>query len=73
MKNFEYIEPKSLGKAVALFAKFKNEAKLLAGGTDLIVALKNGRVKPKYLINLKKIKGLNREKVWMALREKKEP
>ena len=60
MEDFEYIEPKSLQEAVALFAKFKNKAKLLAGGTDLIVALKNGRIKPKYLINLKKIKGLNR-------------
>jgi CO/xanthine dehydrogenase FAD-binding subunit len=60
MENFEYIEPKSLEDAVALFAKFKNEAKLLAGGTDLIAALKSGRVKIKYLINLKKIKGLHR-------------
>jgi CO/xanthine dehydrogenase FAD-binding subunit len=60
MENFEYIEPKSLKEAVALFAKFKNEAKLLAGGTDLIVALKSGRINPKYLINLKNIKGLNR-------------
>jgi CO/xanthine dehydrogenase Mo-binding subunit len=36
-ENFEYIEPKSLREAVAVFAKFKNEAKLLAGETDLIV------------------------------------
>jgi len=42
MENFEYIEPKSLKDAVALLAKFKNEAKLLAGGTDLIAALKSG-------------------------------
>jgi len=60
MENFEYLEPKSLGEAVALSAKFKNEAKLLAGGTDLIAALKSGRARPKYLINLKKIKGLDR-------------
>lgn len=60
MENFEYIEPKSLKEAVALFAKFKNEAKLSVGGTDLIVAFKSGRIKPKYLINLKKIKELNK-------------
>ena len=60
MENFEYFEPKSLKEVVTLLAEFKNEAKLLAGGTDLIGTLKSGRVKPKYLINLKKIRGLNR-------------
>jgi carbon-monoxide dehydrogenase medium subunit len=60
MENFEYMEPKSLREAVALLAKFKNKAKILAGGTDLIGALKRGWLKPKYIINLKGIKGLNR-------------
>jgi carbon-monoxide dehydrogenase medium subunit len=60
MENFEYLEPKSLREAVALLARFKNRAKILAGGTDLIGALKRGWVRPQYLINLKRIKGLNR-------------
>ena len=31
----------------------------MAGGTDLLVDMKNGRIKPKYLISIMKIPGLN--------------
>jgi CO/xanthine dehydrogenase FAD-binding subunit len=60
MENFEYFEPKTLKEAIGKLVKYKRGAKLLAGGTDLMVEMKTGLVKPKYLINLKKIKGLNK-------------
>ena len=60
MENFEYFEPKTLKEAVRLLVKYKKGAKLLAGGTDLMIGMKDGFVKPKYLINLKKIKGLDK-------------
>jgi len=60
MENFEYVEPKTLKEAVRLLVKYKKGAKLLAGGTDLMVGMKDGSVRPKYLINLKKIKGLDK-------------
>jgi carbon-monoxide dehydrogenase medium subunit len=60
MENFEYFEPKTLKEAVRLLVKYKRGARLLAGGTDLMVEMKGGYVKPKYLINLKKIKGLDK-------------
>jgi CO/xanthine dehydrogenase FAD-binding subunit len=60
MENFEYVEPRTLREAVRLLVKYKKEAKLLAGGTDLMIGMKDGTVRPKYLINLKKIKGLDR-------------
>jgi CO/xanthine dehydrogenase FAD-binding subunit len=60
MENFEYFEPKSLKEAVRLLVKYKRGARLLAGGTDLMIEMKGSYVKPKYLINLKKIKGLDK-------------
>jgi carbon-monoxide dehydrogenase medium subunit len=60
MENFEYFEPKTLKEAVRLLVKYKRGARLLAGGTDLMIEMKGSYVKPKYLINLKKIKGLDK-------------
>jgi len=60
MENFEYFEPKTLKEAVGLLVKYKRGARLLAGGTDLMIEMKGGYVKPKYMINLKKIKGLDK-------------
>lgn len=59
MKNFEYFEPKTLKEAVRLLVKYKKGAKLFAGGTDLMIGMKEGFV-PKCLINLKRIKGLDK-------------
>lgn len=60
MKNFEYFEPRTLKEAVGLLVKYKRGAKLLAGGTDLMIEMKGDFVKAKCLINLKKIKGLDK-------------
>ena len=60
MENFEYFEPRTLKEAVGLLVKYKGGARLLAGGTDVMIEMKGGYVKPKYLINLKKIKGLDK-------------
>jgi carbon-monoxide dehydrogenase medium subunit len=60
MENFEYFEPKTLKEAVRLLVKYKKGAKLLAGGTDLMIGMKDGFVRPKCLINMKKIKGLDK-------------
>ena len=60
MQNFDYFEPKTLKEAIGILVKWKRGARLLAGGTDLMVEMKEGFVKPKCLINLKKIKGLDR-------------
>ena len=60
MENFEYFEPKTVQEAVGLLVKYKRAAKLLAGGTDLMLGMKEGFIKPRYLINLKTIKGLDK-------------
>ncbi len=58
MKNFEYLEPKTVGEACRLLAKHNGEAKVFAGGAHLTILMKQGLYQPKVLINLKKVSGL---------------
>ncbi|WP_440059507.1 FAD binding domain-containing protein [Thermogladius sp. 4427co] len=58
LPRFEYYEPKSLEEALELLDKLGPDAKVLAGGTDLLVKMKAGFVRPKYIVNIKKVPGL---------------
>ena len=60
MKDFEYFAPSTLEEALRLLEEKKESARLLAGGTDLIVQMKSGRVGPSSIIDIKKIPELNR-------------
>jgi carbon-monoxide dehydrogenase medium subunit len=54
----EYLRPESIAEAVELLSKYGKEAKILAGGTDLVITLREGIVNCKYLIDIKKIEKL---------------
>lgn len=58
MRPFEYVEPKRLSDAVAALSEGGPDAVALAGGTDLLVALKADVLRPKLVVNLKRIPGL---------------
>lgn len=58
MRSFDYFEPTSVGEAVDLLSRYKGKAKVLAGGTDLLVDLKGGRYGTDHLISLQSIPGL---------------
>ncbi|MFW6068844.1 MAG: FAD binding domain-containing protein [Chloroflexota bacterium] len=58
MRRFSYYEPQSLSEAAALLEKYGDKASLLAGGTDLLVEVKEKLRQPDHVINLKKIPGL---------------
>lgn len=60
MKPFDYYEPRRLNEACSLLYKFDGQAKVLAGGTDLLVELKSGAIDVVGVINIKKIKGLDK-------------
>ena len=54
----DYFEPKTVDEALKLLAKYGAEAKVIAGGTDVMVDIKY-KEEPGCLINIKKIPGLN--------------
>jgi CO/xanthine dehydrogenase FAD-binding subunit len=53
--EFEYHAPQTLQKALELLARFGPDAKLLAGGTDLVGHLKFGKRTPAHVIDIKKL------------------
>lgn len=55
MKEFEYFKPKNLDEALELAKEFKNNKRFLAGGTDLIVRLKDNLIKEDNIIDLTEI------------------
>lgn len=59
MRDFDYFEPRTVDEAVSLLVSYKEAAKIIAGGTDLVLRMMMGTRKPKYLINIKAIPGLN--------------
>jgi xanthine dehydrogenase YagS FAD-binding subunit len=58
MRPFEYVQPTSLDDALKALGRRWQDAKLLAGGQDLLTELKEGIIAPDRLVNLKAIKGL---------------
>ena len=53
---------------MGLLRQYGNEAKLLAGGTDLIVQMKEGKLCPRAVINLRRLQELNFIEVHSAIR-----
>ena len=60
MRKFEYHAPEVLNDALTLIDRYKSEASVLAGGTDLIVQMKSGQTRPQVVVDVKKIPELNR-------------
>ncbi len=52
MRRFEYFAPQSLDEAVTLLREHGDGAKLVAGGTDLLVQMKEGEARPSAVISL---------------------
>lgn len=52
MHRFEYCAPTNLSEAISLLERYGPTARLIAGGTDLLTALKERSDRPDYLINL---------------------
>lgn len=62
LPKFDYEEPKGLAEALRIFSELKGKAKVIAGGTDLIVNMKKGAVSPRLLVSLRHIdqlRGIN--------------
>ena len=58
MHHFEYHSPANTAEAIALLDRYGSSARVIAGGTDLITALKERWEKPAQVINLSAISEL---------------
>ena len=56
--RFEYLEPANIPEAIALLERYDGKAKIIAGGTDLLVQMRR-TIKPEYVINIGNIQGLD--------------
>jgi aerobic carbon-monoxide dehydrogenase medium subunit len=52
VRRFELALPRSVDEALRVLSERGSEAKLLAGGTDLLPQLKNGLLKPAWVVDL---------------------
>ena len=59
LRKFEYFEPTTLREALALLRQYKEEAKIIAGGTDLLVQMKQDNLSPEVIICLRSIPELS--------------
>lgn len=58
LPKFEYHTPSTLEDAIDFLARYGDQGRILAGGTDLLVAMKFRRDTPEHLINIKGIEDL---------------
>lgn len=56
---FEYLEPASVQEAVGLLATHGGEARVMAGGTDLLISMKKRQVCPCSVVSIKRLPGLD--------------
>jgi carbon-monoxide dehydrogenase medium subunit len=55
MTEIRYVSPRTLDEAVGAFAAAGSAARILAGGTDLLVQMRSGAVRPGLIVDIKKI------------------
>jgi carbon-monoxide dehydrogenase medium subunit len=55
MRPFQYLAPESVAEALDMLAEFGPRAMVMAGGTDVVVALNEGSVHPECIIHLSKL------------------
>jgi aerobic carbon-monoxide dehydrogenase medium subunit len=59
LRRFRLEEPRSVAEVSDLLGRFGDRAKVYAGGTELLLAMKEGLVRYERLINVKGLKGLS--------------
>ena len=55
LPRFDYLRPKTVQEVVDLLAEHGEDARIFAGGTDLLVLMRDKIIRPRYLIDVKDI------------------
>ena len=55
----DHFTPTTIAQAVGLLSQYGKKARIVAGGTDLVVQMKRNRVVPEHIIDIKGIRELN--------------
>ena len=55
MKEFEYVAPKTVKEAIDILSQYKEKATILAGGTDVVIRLKDEIIDPEIVVDIKHI------------------
>lgn len=58
MKPFEYFSPTNLSEATSLLSEYGSDARVLAGGTDLLIRMKRKQWTPHAVMSLRRVPGL---------------
>jgi carbon-monoxide dehydrogenase medium subunit len=59
IRPFDLRRPSSLGEVGALLGEYGDAAALYAGGTELLLLMKEGFVRPRVLVDIKRVPGLD--------------
>jgi carbon-monoxide dehydrogenase medium subunit len=63
IRSFELLQPRSLTEAVELLQKHGDDARVIGGGTTLVIMMKQRALHYPYLVDLQTIPGLNEIKI----------
>jgi CO/xanthine dehydrogenase FAD-binding subunit len=59
LRDFEYFAPSTLDEAIGLLQQHGSQARVLAGGTDLVLMLTDRVIAPEYMIDIKNVQEVN--------------
>jgi carbon-monoxide dehydrogenase medium subunit len=57
--RFEYLEPESIEEALTILSQYQGMSKIIAGGTDLMLQMRNKAIRPEYVVDITRIPGLD--------------
>jgi len=60
LAEFSYRAPRTRDELLGLLAESDGKRKIMAGGTDLLVGIRDGALRPSLVIDIKKIEGFDR-------------
>jgi carbon-monoxide dehydrogenase medium subunit len=59
LPEFDYMRPKTLAEASRFLAEHPDEARPFLGGTDVFVRMRDGFIRPEFLVDVKNLDGTN--------------